>query len=229
MESFAKIRARAAAQKGGEKELDALLDGSPMGPSDAETAGGFDKLTDDRVLSRFTKHVFSAGFNWKVIESKWDGFEEAFHGFDVGRNAMMSDEDLDRHLSNTAIVRHAAKILSVRDNAIFLSDLAKERGSAVAAIKGWPADDHVGLLEMMKKRGARLGGNTGQYALRALGRDGFILSGDVTTALISAGVVDKAPTSKGAMAKAQEAFNAWAAESGESLTRISRTLAMSVG
>jgi hypothetical protein len=33
-------------------------------------------------LEQLTKAVFIAGLNWKVVESKWPGFLEAFHGFD---------------------------------------------------------------------------------------------------------------------------------------------------
>lgn len=223
MEDFATIRARAAARKGGDAALDALL-AEAVVKTPAEIAA----LGDDRILSEFSKRVFQAGFNWKVVESKWPDFETAFHGFDIGRNAMMSDDDLDAHLKNAGIVRHAKKILSIRDNAIFLSDLAKEHGSAARAIGEWPAEDHTGLLELMKKRGARLGGTTGQYALRFLGKECFIAGGDVVKALISAGVVDKPPTSKGAMKAVQAAFTAWKKESGLDMTRISRTLAMSV-
>jgi 3-methyladenine DNA glycosylase Tag len=115
MQTFAEIRDRAAERKGGPEMLEMLL---PV-PEDIDLAA----LTDDRILSQFSKRVFQAGFNWSVVENKWPGFEEAFFGFDIGRNAMMSDEDLDTHLRDTRIIRHGKKILSVRDNAIFLSDL----------------------------------------------------------------------------------------------------------
>jgi 3-methyladenine DNA glycosylase Tag len=81
---------------------------------------------------------------------------------------------------------------------------------------------------MMKKRGARLGGATGQYFLRFMGVDSFILSRDVTARLIAEGVIDKSPTSKRAMTAVQAAFNQWQEQSGRSLTEISRILAMSV-
>ncbi|GLQ35041.1 3-methyladenine DNA glycosylase [Amylibacter marinus] len=217
--SFASIAARANDNKNG--ALEALLADSPP-------AQDISALTDDRILSEFSKRVFQAGFNWSVVENKWQGFEAAFHQFDLGRNAMMNDEDLDRHLKNTDIIRHATKILSVRDNAIFLSDLAHTHGSAARCIADWPSEDLVGLWQMMKARGARLGGVTGQYALRFMGKDTFILSSDVVHALTSAGVIDGPATSKRAQAKIQAAFNQWAQESGQSLTRISRTLAFSV-
>lgn len=221
MTDFSEIRARAEDRKGGAAALDALL---------AETAAPRDisKLGDDRLLSEFSKRVFQAGFNWSVIEKKWPGFEQAFHGFDIGRNAMMSDDDLDAHLKDTGIVRHAKKILSVRDNAIFLSDLAQEHGSAAKAIGDWPSSDLVGLWDLLKKRGARLGGTTAQYALRFLGKDSFIMGRSVVAALNEFGVIDGAATSKTAQRNIQEAFNAWHSETGESYTRMSRILAMSV-
>jgi 3-methyladenine DNA glycosylase Tag len=187
-------------------------------------------LSDDRVLSQFSKSVFSAGFNWKVIEAKWPGFEVAFHGFDVGRCAMMDDSWLDALLQDTRIVRHGAKIQSVRDNAVLLQELAAEHGRPAAEVIGaWPAEDFIGLLDLLKTRGSRLGGSTAQYALRFLRVDGFILSRDVVARLMAEGVIDKAPTSKGAMRKVQDAFDAWRAESGRSLIEISRVLALSVG
>ncbi|MCP5073011.1 MAG: 3-methyladenine DNA glycosylase [Rhodobacteraceae bacterium] len=221
MKTFAEIRALAEARKGGAEALNAIL-GEHSYTRDIST------LADDRILSEFSKRVFQAGFNWSVVENKWDGFEAAFHGFDIGRNALMSDEDLDAHLKNKGIVRHGKKILSIRDNAVFLSDLAREYGTAAKCIGEWPSSDLISLWEIMKKRGARLGGTTGQYALRFLGKDSFILSRSVVAALNAAGVIDGAATSKTARKKVQDAFNSWAEESGESYTRMSRVLAMSV-
>ncbi len=219
MKSFAEIREMAVARKG-EDGLAAHLPTLPETP--------LRDLPDDRLLAEFTKRIFQAGFNWSVIETKWPGFEAAFHGFDPGRNAMMSDEDLDRHLSNKEIVRNGAKILTVRDNAIFLSDLAREHGGAARFLGDWPVEDTVGLFELLKKRGARLGGMTGQYALRFAGYDAMVLSKSVVAALNMAGVIDGAATSKTAMHKAQAAFNAWHDESGERYAVISRTLAAAV-
>lgn len=59
--------------------------------------------------------------------------------------------------------------------------------------------------------------------------DSFILSKDVVGRLIAEGVVDKAPTSKKAMAATQAAFNEWRRQSGRSLKEVSRVLALSIG
>lgn len=55
-----------------------------------------------------------------------------------------------------------------------------------------------------------------------------MFSADVVKALMLAGVVEKEPTGKGALAITQDAFNKWRAESGRSFAEISRILACSV-
>ena len=219
MRSFEEIYTIAADRKGGPEALEELI---------ASSQSGAKNTTDDRWLSTFSKAIFSAGFNWKVVDTKWPGFEAAFKGFDPAKVAMMDDEWFDSLLTNTNIIRNGPKIRAVHENAIAFTELAAEYGSVTKMIDDWPADDYIGLLELLKKRGSRLGGSTGPYALRFGGRDGFILSRDVVARLIAEGVVDKDPTSKTAKAKVQAAFNEWAKTSGRSMTEISRVLALSL-
>ncbi|MBU2484227.1 MAG: DNA-3-methyladenine glycosylase I [Alphaproteobacteria bacterium] len=221
MRSFDEIYQIAAARKGGAEALEAMLS-APV-PA-AEVAA----IPDDRWLAAMTRAVFQAGFNWKVVESMWPGFEAAFDGFDTGRCAMLTDEDFERLVADTRIIRNGAKIRSVQQNAVFLRSLAAEHGSASRAIADWPSTDFIGLLELFKTRGSRLGGTSGQYCLRFQGKDSFILSQSVVDRLIAEGVVDKPPTSKKALADVQAAFNTWMQQSGRSLTEISRVLAMSL-
>ncbi|MCE3290980.1 MAG: 3-methyladenine glycosylase, partial [Caulobacter sp.] len=101
-------------------------------------------------------------------------------------------------------------------------------GGAAACFAGWPAEDYVGLLEMLKKRGDRLGGGAGAMAMRFMGRDGWVLSQDVVKALVGAGIVDGPVTSMTAQRAIQKAFSGWAQESGAPFAHISRTLALSV-
>ena len=218
---FDDLFATASARKGGAAAFEEML---PQVKPPAELAA----IPDDRWLSQMAKCIFQAGFNWKVVDSKWPGFEEAFEGFDPSRWSLMSDDDLDRLLKDTRVVRHARKLTSVGENAVFLRDLAEEHGSAARFFADWPDEDYVGLLGILKKRGSRLGGATGQYFLRFMGKDSFITGGDVVKALIREGVVDKPPSSQRDMARVQEAFNHWAAQSGRPMAQISRTLACTV-
>lgn len=224
MRSFSQIEAMAGARKGGAEGLAELLAShQPKSPDELRRIG------DDRWLSMFTRCIFQAGFNWKVIEAKWDGFEAAFHGFDPAFLAFQPDEFYDRLMSDTRIVRNGGKIRSVPENARFICDLAKEHGSAAAFFADYPVTDQTGLMELLKKRGSRLGGNTGQYALRFMGKESFILSKDVVNALIREGVMENDALSKKNLAAIQAAFNEWKAASGYNLNEISRILAFSVG
>jgi len=141
----------------------------------------------------------------------------------------MSDDDFDTLLKDRRIVRNATKILTVRDNATFLCDLAEEHGSAAKFFAEWPTEDYVELLILMKKRGSRLGGNSAQYFLRFMGKDSFITSQDVVTALIREDVIRSTPTSQRDLRATQQAFNQWQQESGRSLTQISKVLAFTIG
>lgn len=221
MERFANIYARAAARKGGEEELDALL---PPPGDDALLSS----LPDSVLLGRMAMQVFASGFVWRVVQNKWPGFVEAFRGFEPMPVALMTEADLDALRQDTRIIRHATKIAAVRANARMMVEVADEHGSFAEFLAEWPSSDLVGLLEWLKKNGSRLGGNTGGYFLRGVGKDAFLFTEDVNNALIRAGVVDKAPAGKGARKKVQAAFNRWREESGLSYTQMSKVLAYSV-
>ena len=223
MTSFSAIRARAEARKGGPEKLAALMPPKP----DRETLS---RLPDDRALAEMTRRVFSAGFAWSVIAAKWPGFEEAFLGFSPARLVFEPDDFWDALTRDSRIVRNAAKILSVRKNAVFVQTVAREHGSFGAFLAGWPSSDEVGLLDVLAKRGDRLGGMSGQMFLRFIGWDGFAASKDVVACLRDAGLdIAEEPTSKGDLRRIQAQFNAWADETGLPYVHLSRICAYSIG
>jgi hypothetical protein len=82
---------------------------------------------------------------------------------------------------------------------------------------------------LLKARGSRLGGMTGQRVLRNMGKDTYIVTGDVVRCLRRAGVeIGENPTSKRELALLQDAFNRWHEESGLPYSHISRTCALSL-
>ena len=223
MTSFKTIRARAEKRKGGPKALDRLM---PDKPDPKRLA----RLGDDRILAEMTRRVFCAGFAWSVIDTKWDGFEDAFLRFAPAKLSFQPEDYWETLLRDTRIVRNGAKIMSVRDNAAFVQEIAKEHGSFGKFLAAWPSSDEIGLLNLLVKRGSRLGGNTGQMLLRFVGWDGFVTSRDVVACLRDAGVdIAEEVKSKGDLAKVQAQFNAWAAETGLPYVHLSRICAMSIG
>lgn len=221
LRSFEDIFARAAARKGGAAAVEAQL---PTLKTPAELAA----IPDDRWLSMMSKCVFQAGFSWQVVEKKWSGTEDAFWGFSPARCRAMSDEEFDALLKDPRIIRNGAKVRSVQNNAAFIMDLAAEHGSAGKAFADWPMSDYVGLLDLIKARGDRLGGGAGMMFLRFMGKDSWVASPDMVKALTLEGVIDGAPDTKKSRKATQAAFDEWAAESGRPFAHISRVLAMSV-
>lgn len=223
MRTFAEILDLAAGHHGSADEVLARA-ANEHGVSDLTI------ISDDRYLAEMTKAVFSAGFSWKVIRNKWDGFESAFDGFQPNRVAFYADEDLDRLLADKGIVRNGQKITATIANARFVAETAKAHGSFGAFLRDWPSEDQAGLLAHLGKHGSRLGGATAQYFLRFTGYDAWIASRDVCAALMRENVLDKpSATSKTALKQVDAAINQWQSQSDLPRAVISRVLALSVG
>ena len=221
MRTFTELYERAARRKGGGAALEALI---PTPKSAAE----LQRIPDHRWLSAMTQGVFQAGFVWRVVEHKWPGFEAALQGFDPHALAYLSDEAIEALLADTRVIRYHAKLLATRANAQFVLDLATEHGSAGAFFAASTPARYAELLDILKKRGARLGGMTGQYFLRRMGLDSWILSQDVVRVLIDEGVLHRPPSSRRDLVAVQQAFDAWCEQSDRTLTAVSRVLGMSI-
>ncbi|MEZ5488702.1 MAG: DNA-3-methyladenine glycosylase I [Gammaproteobacteria bacterium] len=223
MKKFEQIKRRAEKRKGGPAGLKKLL---PEVASNRKL-----KATgDDRYLSMMTRVINQAGFSWKVIDRKWPEFEEAFLGFDTFKLSLLAPEQWEAYASDRRVVRNWQKIQALQENLFFVRETAREYGSFGRFIADWPASDQVGLLAYLKRHGSRLGGNSGQYFLRFMGKDSFILGRDVVAALQGAGVeIAEQPSSKRDRQRVQEAFNRWHDETGLPYSHLSCIAACSVG
>jgi 3-methyladenine DNA glycosylase Tag len=220
---FKKIHERACERQGGEATIRKLMP-AVSGP------GVLAKTGDDRWLAEMTRCIFQAGFVWRVVNQKWDDFEDVFFGFPPERIVMLSPDQLDRFARNPKIIRNRQKVLTVQHNARCILDVAQEAGSFGRFVSAWPGDDLIGLFDLLKKRGARLGGMTGQRVLRNMGKDTFIVTGDVTKCLRREGLdISTSPSSKREYRLIQQTFNDWHAESGLPYSHLSRIAALSIG
>lgn len=222
MRSFDEILAIAAGRKGG---IAAVMADIPT----PKTADELAAIPDDRWLAQMARGILQAGISWTVVDRKWPGIEEAFHGFDIGFLTFQPDDWFYDLCEDKRVVRSPPKLRAILDNAAFVARVSAEHGSFGRRIGDWPETDFAGLVLWLQGEGARLGGNTGTYALRMLGKDGYILSRDVVARLVAEGVIDKAPSSRRAWQAVQAAFDEWRAQSGHNLTTISRVLAQSIG
>lgn len=220
---YSDLYAIACERKGGEAAVESLL----TKPASKQRLR---KLGSDRYLAEFTRKVFQSGFVWRVVNQKWEGFEEVFWSFDVERLLMMPDDMLERKAQDTKIIRNFPKVRTVRDNAAMIAETERREGVSFGKfIADWPTEDIIGLWAYLKKHGSRLGGNTGPYALRTLGVDTFLLSQDVEGFLRNRGIVEGGISSRKSQQAAQEFFNALREESGRSLSALSRIVSFGFG
>lgn len=223
VEKFSSILARAEERKGGAAALRALMS-KPLPSSELA------QLPESVLLAELTKKIFQSGFVWRVVRQKWPGFCEVFFDFDPEKILLLSDEMLEKKAQDPRIIRNLNKVFTIRDNALMLYQIRRENGgNAARFIAEWPSQDIIGLWAYLKQHGARLGGNTGPYALRALGKDTFLLTQDIEAYLRAYGVFDGGINSKRSLQQIQQQFNQWQAESGLSLQEISQVIAFSGG
>lgn len=223
MKKFSSIKSQAAKRKGGERQLAKLL--TPPATTKALLA-----IADDRYLAQMSRCVFNAGFHWRVVTNKWPDFEKAFHGFDLGQLLTKSPDEWEAYVEDVRIIRNWQKIQTVFHNATMIEAVSEEYGSFGQFFADWPVQDQIGLMSYLKKEGSRLGGQTCQYFIRFVGKDSFITSSDVITALIASGVdISEKPTSQRDLKVIQNAFNQWQDETGLPMTHLSRILSFTVG
>ncbi|MDO6475883.1 DNA-3-methyladenine glycosylase I [Alteromonas sp. 1_MG-2023] len=221
-EPFSEIQKRAAQRKGGAAALSHLVS-QPLSVKDVAA------IPDDRFLAAMTKKVFQSGFVWRVIEAKWPDFETVFFGFDIEKVLLMPDEMLEQKATDKRIVRNYKKVMTVRNNAMMIQDIKHDHGSFGEFVAGFGPERITELWLYLKKHGARLGGNTGPYTLRALGVDTFLFSRDVEDYLRKHEIIDGSLTSQKSLKAANACFAQWKQESGLSLQEISQTLSLSWG
>ena len=222
LEKFNTIFARAAQRKGGVQSLEYLLNGDDVGVQ-------VHQLEDDRILSAFTKKIFQSGFVWRVVENKWANFEDSFFNFDITKVLMMPEEMMERKAADPKIIRNYNKVKTIKANAQMMFDEQQNGHSFSQFIAQWPSEDMIGLWAYLKKHGQRLGGNTGPYALRALGKDTFLLTRDVEAYFRAHQIIDGGIQSKKSLMAIQTAFNQWQQESGLTLSQLSQLVAFATG
>ncbi|WP_019605428.1 DNA-3-methyladenine glycosylase I [Teredinibacter turnerae] len=221
MIEFATLYETAILHKGGEASVKALL---PR----CKTPAQLRAQSDAFYLDTMSLRIFRAGLKHELVDNKWPAFQQAYHGFDPFFCAMLSDEDIEQLMANRGLIRHLGKIKSVRENAQWLREIASEYGGFGQWLADWPAETLVELWAAMKKHGRQLGGMSGPYFLRMVGRDTFLLTQDVCAVLVAQGIVTKTPSSKAELKAVQHAFNVWQEESGRPFCEISRIVAMTV-
>ena len=79
-------------------------------------------------LEAMTRIVFQSGMSWRVVQAKWPGIKQAFHGFDPKRVAAMTPREIDRVVKDPDVIRSRPKIEAAVHNARELVAIAQDRG-----------------------------------------------------------------------------------------------------
>lgn len=82
---------------------------------------------DQTLFEMLCLESYQSGLSWLIVLKKRPAFRQAFHDYDVAKVAAMTEADLERLLTNPAIIRHRMKLAATINNAKALLELQKEQ------------------------------------------------------------------------------------------------------
>jgi DNA-3-methyladenine glycosylase I len=138
-------------------------------------------ITDEQGLyERISLEAFQAGLSWAIILRKRDGFRAAFHDFHPETVAAFTDDDVERLMQDTGIVRNRMKIIAAITNAKATIALRSEGGLVDFVWSFKPAEtprprsyaevpttspESIALSKALRKKGFAFVGPTTMFAL----------------------------------------------------------------
>ncbi|WP_155799307.1 DNA-3-methyladenine glycosylase I [Planococcus antarcticus] len=144
---------------------------------------------DDRyIFEMLILEGAQAGLSWNIVLSKRNAYQEAFDHFDIAHCAELTDANLLSIKENCAVIKHGAKLQSVRTNAQAVLSILKEWDSFAEFLwsytdgktihNNWETDRQipaqssvsVQLSKDLKKRGFKFVGPVTTYSfMQAIG------------------------------------------------------------
>ena len=111
-------------------------------------------------LEVMSKAVFQSGMSWRVVNAKWTTTNEAFHEFEIGRVAGMSEEELDELGQDTRVIRNRRKLAAIVHNAQRIIELDAAHGDFRSYLRSH--GDFYDVVKDLRKQFKFLG-DTGCY------------------------------------------------------------------
>jgi DNA-3-methyladenine glycosylase I len=84
---------------------------------------------DQKLFEMLILEGAQAGLSWYTILQRREGYRKAFKAFDPKKVVRMTDAQLEKVLTNDAIIRNRLKVFSTRKNAQVFLAIQKEFGS----------------------------------------------------------------------------------------------------
>ena len=148
-----------------------------------DTEWGFPVADDRQLFEKLCLEAFQSGLSWRTILAKRDNFRAAFHDFDIGKVARLTQRDVTRLLKNEGIVRNRGKIEAVIHNARRALEVIERDGSLAAYLwrfeppaaghgrrRADPTSSAAALSTALKKQGWKFVGPTTVYSfMQAMG------------------------------------------------------------
>jgi 3-methyladenine DNA glycosylase Tag len=131
-----------------------------------------DKLppNSDAYFENMTRVIFLAGLSWKMIDEKWPNFRKAFKNFSIDDVAKFNENDVNRLMDDTGIVRNRAKIMATISDAKQFQDIRKEFGSFKSYLDRLDKSQNYALVvKELGKRFSRLGPSSARIFLYSVG------------------------------------------------------------
>lgn len=90
---------------------------------------GFPIHDDHELFGRLILEINQAGLSWETILKKETAFRRAYDNFKITKIAAYTEEDIERLLNDSLIIRNRLKINAVIENARTVLKLQEEYGS----------------------------------------------------------------------------------------------------
>ncbi|MCG3215106.1 MAG: DNA-3-methyladenine glycosylase I [Candidatus Heimdallarchaeota archaeon] len=127
---------------------------------------------DNEYFENMTRTVFQAGLSWQLISDKWSNFRKAFKDFDIEKVSDFDEEDIERLVSDSGIIRNRAKIESTIVNAIAFLKIREEYESFRNFIDNMDRSENYKFVKKeLAKRFQRMGPKTAMIFLYSIGED----------------------------------------------------------
>lgn len=94
---------------------------------------GYPLENDDELFGRLILEINQAGLSWETILKKADAFRAAFSGFSIKAISRYGEEDRERLLNDSSIIRNRLKIDAVIYNAGQVLEIQSKNGT----FSGW--------------------------------------------------------------------------------------------
>ena len=120
-------------------------------------------------LEIMSKGVCQSGMSYKIVETKWPGIREAFHGFDAAKVAGMTPSEIDLLTEDTKVIRNRRKLESVVGNAQRLLELDAEFSGFQRYLRSH--EDFPSLVKDLRKQFKFLGEMGCYYYLYVVGEE----------------------------------------------------------